>query len=171
MRWIGGVIDRVCAVICAVLFAQIPLFVQQYSQQLIGRVAELRLQVAGMKQAAAVSGKTLEGLIAKFLSNADPDIVRQGELMDGLVQRFNGMSQALNSLQNSSVMERPFVFVAHLNGETFMSTLHNFTIGIPLTVEGGVYGLIGIVIGFCLFSAIRRFFGYLNAKTTSLITT
>lgn len=61
-KWIGGLMDRACAVVGAVVFAQAPLFMQQYSQQLIGRTAELKLQVDGMKQAANLSGKTLEQL-------------------------------------------------------------------------------------------------------------
>lgn len=156
LNWVGGLFDRICAVIGAVICAQAPLFMQQYAQQLIGREAELRRQVDAMRQAAGVSGKTLEQLIAKFGANPDSDIVLQGQLMQNLVDRWHSFTDALLAMQNSSVFERPFVFLANLNIDTFKSTLQNFAIGIPLTPEGGVYAVIGIVIGYSVFSTLRK---------------
>lgn len=156
LKWFGALLDRIYAVIGAVVFAQIPLFIQQYSQQLVGREAELRFQVMAMRQSAALSGKTLEELIAKFLVNPDIDVVRQGELMKAIVSRWEGLSSSLFSLQNSNVFDRPFVFILHMNGDAFRSTFENFSFGLPLTVEGGIYAFIGLLAGFGLFAALRK---------------
>lgn len=156
LRWIGGLCDRICAVIGAIICAQAPLFMQQYSQQLVGREAELHHQVEAMRQAASISGKTLEQFISKFLASGDIDIARQGELMQNLVDRWQALTKALSALQHSSVFERPFIFLGHLNVDTFKSTFYNYSIGLPLTLEGAVYAIIGIAIGYCIFAGIRQ---------------
>ena len=112
LNWVGGLFDRICAVIGAVLCGQAPLFMQQYAQQLVGREAELHAQVDAMRKAASLSGKTLQQFIAKFITNSDSDIVHQGQLMQKLVDRWQSFTDALSALQNSTVFERPFVFLA-----------------------------------------------------------
>lgn len=156
IRWIGGLMDRVCAVAGAVIFAQAPLFMKQYTQQLISRESELGMQVEAMRNAAGISGKTLDQLIQKFLSNPDPDFIHQGEVMLALLGRWRNLSESLSAMQNSTIWERPFAFAFHLNAEVFSSTLANFTFGIPMTTEGGIYALAGIVVGYGIFAIIRK---------------
>lgn len=155
LKWLGGLTDRVFAVVGAIIFAQAPLFMQQYTQQLIGREAELRLQVDAMRHAASLSGKTLEQLTQKFMANPDIDVVRQGEVMLSIVGRWHHLSDALTAMQESSLWGRPIAFIYHLNMDTFSSTFHNFKMGLPLNVEGGVYALLGIATGYLVFALFR----------------
>jgi len=154
-KWLGGLIDRFFAVIGAIFFAQVPLFMQQYSQQLIGRTAELRFQVDAMRQIANTSGKTLGQLMQKFLENSDADVALQGEIMLTMVNRWHHLSEALAAMQESSIWTRPFVFLTHLDNDVFFSTFEQFKIGLPLTPEGGVYALVGIVLGYSIFSVLK----------------
>lgn len=158
LRWIGGLMDRAFAVLGAVLFAQAPLFMQQYTQQLIGREAELKLQVEGMRHAASVSGKTLEAFIKKFTESSDTDFALQGEAMQAMIARWHNLSDALSAMQHSNLWGRPFAFIYHLNSDAFSSTLSNFHPGLPITLEGAVYALVGICAGYFVFSALRRVF-------------
>lgn len=155
-KWIGGLMDRACAVVGAVVLAQAPLFMQQYSQQMVGRTAELKLQVDGMRQAAALSGKTLQQLTQKFMENPDPDVFRQGELMSATIARWHDLSQSLTALQESSIWGRPFAFVYHLNFDVFYDTFHQFKMGLPLNMEGGIYALIGMMVGYLTFSFFKK---------------
>jgi hypothetical protein len=148
--------DRAFAVVGAVVFAQAPLFMQQYSQQLIGRTAELKLQVDGMRQAADLSGKTLAQLVQKFMQNPDPDVFRQGELMAGTIARWHSLSESLTAMQESSLWSRPFAFIYHLNFDVFYDTLHQFKVGLPLNMEGGAYALIGVLTGYLVFSLFKK---------------
>lgn len=156
LKCVGALFDRACAVIGAVVFAQLPLFISQYQHQLTGREAELRLQVDAMRQAAGLSGKTLVQFIKKFTSNSDADFILQGELMQSMVDRWHSLNEALSSLQGSTVIGRPFNFLMHLNAEAFSSTFKNYTFGLPLTIEGGIYALFGMVVGYLFFSGIRK---------------
>lgn len=158
MKWLAGLLDRAFVVVGAIIFAQLPLFMQEYSQQLVGRTAEMHLQVNAMRQAAGLSGKTLEQLIQKFLGNVDSDVVRQGEVMQALVGRWHHLSEALSAMQESTLWSRPFVFLFHLNTDVFSSTLHQFHLGLPLNLEGGIYALFGMGCGYVIFMAFRLIF-------------
>lgn len=156
-KWVGGLIDRIFAAAGGVLFSQAPLFMKQYAQQLSGHAAELRYQVDAMRQAATNSGKTLEQFIQKFVESNDADFMRQGDIMSAMVNRWYNTTDALAALQESSVFTRPFVFLTHMNWDIVKSTWTHYVFGLPFTLEGLVYAIIGIIFGFFVFFAIRKF--------------
>lgn len=158
LKWISGLLDRICAVAGALLFSQLPLFMQQYTQQLSGHVAELRLQVNAIQQAATHSSKTLEQFIQKFVESNDPDFVRQGDIMLAMVNRWYQFSDAYTALQESSVFTRPFNFLYHLNWDIAAGTWNIYTFGIPFNLEGLIFALIGIVVGYIIYYGIRKLF-------------
>lgn len=155
LKWFGGLMDRIFAVVGAIILAQAPLFMQQYTQQLVSRESELRLQVGAMRHAASLSGKTLEQLAQKFIENSDADVARQGEIMLAMLSRWHNLSDALAAMQESSIWSRPLAFLYHLNTDAFSSTLHHFTIGLPLNMEGGVYALLGLAMGCLVFTFFK----------------
>lgn len=156
LRLLGGLMDRVCAAAGALLFSQAPLFMQQYTQQLVGREAELRLQMNGMQQTAAISGKTLEQLIQKFIDSPDSDFHRQGEMMQSLVSRWHHLSDALLAMQTSSTWTRPFEFFYYLDLDVARSTVKSFAFGLSFSSEGMTYALIGLMAGYLAFSVLRK---------------
>jgi hypothetical protein len=156
LQWIPGIIDRLCAAVGAIAAVQAPLFMQQYVQQLVGRQAELQLQVEAMRRNAALSGKSLEQLIQKFISSGDMDVVRQGEVLSAIVDRWHHLSDALVAMQGSTIWTQPFIFLYHLNADVFSSTWHRFHMGLPLTLEGGVYALVGVGCGYAVFALFKK---------------
>jgi Protein of unknown function (DUF2937) len=169
IKWLGGLFDRICAAAGALIFAQAPLFMVQYEQQLTGRAAELKLQVEGMRNAASFSGKSLEQFISKFLQNSDIDFTRQGELMQSTFHRWQSLTESLSTLQTSTVFERPFVFLTYLDTDIAKSTLEHFKFGLPFTLEGGVYAVVGILAGYVFFGSIRKVLQLLMSSMTFLL--
>jgi len=155
LKWVEGLLDRLFAVAGALIFSQIPLFIQQYSQRLAGHVAELRLQVAQLMDAASFSGKTLEQLIAKFLTSGDPDFARQGEMMQQTIWRYDHLNSALQHLETSSPLSRFFVFLHQLDWKIAQGTLDSYTFGVVFNWEGGVYLLIGVLSGILVYRFLR----------------
>jgi hypothetical protein len=153
-KWIGGIIDRLGVVSGALLFSQIPQFIQQYSQRLAGHVAELKIQATTLAEAAQFSGKTIDQLISKFLTSGDLDFVHQGELMQQAMVRFHYLSTALSNLYTSTALSRPFIFFSQIDMGIAEGTLENFTFGVSLTIEGGVYALIGMTTGALMYRAL-----------------
>lgn len=150
-KWLTGLLDRSFAVIGALVCAQAPMFIQQYNQQLTGRVAELKLQMDAMANIATLSQKSVKQYIQRFIDSGDPDFMRQGDILLWTHERYDQLTNALNQLSGASMTSKPFVFLRDLNWEVARSTLSEFQPGIPFTAEGFIYALIGIGIGFGVF--------------------
>lgn len=156
-NWIVTMLDRVFAVAGALLFSQVPTFMQQYGQQLTGHVQELKLQLDLMTQTALKSGKTLDQYIHKFLQFSDHDVSNQGQLMQDMVIRYQTLSEASLALNHASAFSKPFVFLNHFYPEIASSTLSFFTPSLSFTLEGGAYVLIGILFGYSIFFFLKKF--------------
>lgn len=150
LRFIGGVLERVVVVVSALSFAQIPLFIQHYEQQLVGRIAELKMQVDAIQVIA--KDRSLHEYIFKFTSNSDPDFVQQGNLLFEMVNRYDSLQTAYANLQNATLFTKPVVFVNHLYSDIAASTWEHFHLGLPLTVEGAAYAFVGVIVGMCVTS-------------------
>jgi hypothetical protein len=162
IRFFSNTLDRVASLLCGVAFAQTPQFIQHYMQQLSGRVDELHRQVASMRYAASLTGKSLEQFIEKFQKSSDADFTHQGEVMAQIYNRYETLSSAFTHLQASQGVERPFTFFYYADIGLIKSTLANFSPGLPLTLEAGIYALIGVVCCHLTFSLIGRL---IKAKT------
>lgn len=152
---ISRLFDRIFCLAGALLFAQFPQFFLQYLHQLSGHVSELAFQVHQLELSAKLSNKTLSQLIFKFLQNSDMDIVRQGDLMRSMVERYEAMSHAQTALQHASLFTKPFLFIRHVQAAIAQDTWHQFQLGFSFTIEGVLYALAGMVIGFSLFQMLR----------------
>jgi hypothetical protein len=109
-------------------------------------------------------------LAAKFLSNSDKDIIFQGEQIRNLVAREQNLEYSLQALANSSVYMKPIVFMKNVYPSFIKETWDQFTWGLPLSLEGGVYACIGMLAGFLFFKLCLKFFNLLSSKKTSLKT-
>ena len=154
--WFVSLLDRIFAVGGALICVQAPMYIQQYGHQLSGRVAELKLQVNGMMNAASEGSKTLPQFIKRFLESGDSDFMRQGQLMQSSADRYEALSGALNSLNHSSAISRPFVFLRDFNWDIASATFSDFQPGISFSLEGIAYGLVGLGLGYGLFCLLSK---------------
>lgn len=154
-----GFFDRLCLVLGALAFLQIPAFMQQYAQQLQGRIEELRLQVGQMREFAIKSGKTLEQLKEKFLASTDADIVHQGEFIQDMVTRLANLSYAAEALKNSSLANKFFVFLANMQYDILKSTLSHFSLGLTFSLEAILYALMGSLAAYSICYGIKKLIG------------
>jgi hypothetical protein len=157
LKWIGKCVEGACAMSGALLFSQLPMFMQMYSHQLLGRVAELKLQTVIMEKAAGQTGKSLGQYIQKFLSSSDSDFRVQGKLMQGMVDRLQLLTEHLQALQNASVWERPYVFFKSLHWDVAKETLWAYVPGMTFSLEGAVYAFIGMGFGYFIFFCLSKF--------------
>lgn len=162
---IGSVLERVTIVLSALAFAQIPLFIQQYEQQLIGRIDELQTQVNAFQKAAG--GLSLDAYIAKFSSNSDLIIANHGKILHTIVDRYSSLTQTYASLESANGIVKPFVFIAHFYPDIAQSTWGHFNLGLPLTVEGAFYSLAGVMVGMLFIRMISFPFRRLSVREKS----
>jgi hypothetical protein len=141
-----GLLDRVLCVVGAVLFSQVPEFMQQYLQRLEGHLDEARLAVAKFKDAAAQAGMTLDQLVNSASQNPDPAMGKLGGVVHGAVARVDTLAASDAALRGASTLTRPFVFFAHADWGIARATLSIYRPAVPTTFEGFVYSAVGIVV-------------------------
>jgi len=139
-------LDRVLCVLGAVLFSQLPEFMQQYLQRLGGALEEARTQLQHFKEAASKSGMSLDQLISNAGQNPDPAMGRMGAVVRSLVARVDELAAAEAALRHASAWSRPFVFAAHLYPGMARATLERFKPAVPTTAEGLLYAVAGMIV-------------------------
>lgn len=152
-----GFLDRMLCVGGALAFSQGPEFIQQYMQRLGGHVDEARRQVAQFRQTAEQSGVTLERLITQTNSNADPAVAKLGGVISSATERLSSLESGQNAIVQSSLFQRPFVFVRHMDSEIAQSTWSVFKPALPTTLEGIVYAVVGMIVLVCIYHGFVRF--------------
>ncbi len=140
-----GLIDRVMCVLGAVLFSQVPEFMQQYLQRLGGHLDEARRQLLQFQQVAKSSGLSLDDLIHRTTTNAEPAVAKLGSVMSETVERVTDLTAAQAALFDASLWSRPFVFVRHLDFSITRATWSIYKPAVPTTGEGLAYALLGIL--------------------------
>lgn len=168
IKWLGNIIDRLFAVAGALVFSQAPLFMQYYTQQLSGHVAELKLNVEAMGKIAAQSGKTLDQYVLKFMASTDPDFNLQGKLMQSMVERWTVFNENLYSMQNATVWTRPFLFIRQFDWDIARTTYHTFEVGLTFNLEGIIYAFLGLLFGYLVFMLIRKVFTFIFSPFVGL---
>lgn len=164
MSFLIGTCDRVVTFATGMLFAQIPQFIQHYIQYLSGRVDEARVQVEKMRDAAALSHKSLEAFIQKFKVSPDPDFSQQGIVMEQIVSRYHELGNALVHVEASEGWMRPLAFFRYFDWEIAKNTFPHLTPGVPITLEAGLYALCGLFVGHLLFTGLKKCFSSLLFK-------
>lgn len=149
-------LDRVLCVVGAVLFSQLPEFMQQYLQRLEGHLDEARLAVSRFADAAAKSGMSLDQLVAGASTNPDPSMGRLGGVIRGAVARVGDLAAADDALRHASVWTRPFVFIAHVDAGIARATLAIYKPAVPTTAEGLLYAGLGMVLVLALYHLAVR---------------
>jgi Protein of unknown function (DUF2937) len=139
-------LDRILCVLGAVLFSQLPEFMQQYLQRLGGALEEARAQLQHFKDAASKSGMSLDQLISSAGQDPDPAMGRMGSVVRSLVARVDELAAAEAALRHASAWSSPFVFAAHLYPGMARATLERFKPAVPTTVEGLLYAAAGMIV-------------------------
>jgi len=152
---VDGLVDRIFAVSFAVLFAQIPQFIAQYIQRLGGHLDELARIISQYQDGAKASGKTLEQFMATHLNSGIPDFISTGKMMQSNVSRYDVLSQSLEAIRSASVTVKPFVFLKNADFSIVKGTFQSFIPGVPVTVEGAIYALCGLIVGIILYFVLK----------------
>jgi hypothetical protein len=136
--------------------AQFPAFYRQYLQNLAGRLAQARDDLAPVLQDARERGLTL----SDYLDRAQAE---GGELTGTLVAGYRATHQAFDRLQaahqalsSAGPLERPLALARHVDLRIAESTLDSFAPALPLTLEGGGYALAGLLVGLLTVWTLER---------------
>ena len=146
-----GLLDRLLCVVGAVLFSQVPEFIQQYLQRLGGHLDEARRQLEQFRAVAAQSDLTLDQLIARNLGSGEPTVVRLGRVIQETMTRVDTLAAADAAIRHASIVSRPFLFLRHLDLSIVHATWTIFKPAVPTTVEGLCYSACGVLLALAIY--------------------
>ena len=155
-KFLDVVCDRVFAVLGALIFSQGPSFIQQYIQRLAGSTHELDLQMTQIKKISSSAGLSVNEYIQKFSTSGDTLFESQGAFIQMIVERYASFSQSLQNLEQAFWLTRPFTFIKNVNSDIFSGTMKHYTPSVNLSLEGLIYALIGLLLGYFIYQGIRK---------------
>lgn len=156
VRFIDSLLDRACAVLGALAFAQFPQYLAQYIQRLGGHVDEAARNMEKYREIAKELGKSLYQYSQHLLNSKDPDVFKTGQKIAGDLARYDQLAAALKELQAAPAWKKFIVFLQHIDIGIARAALDNFTPGLPVTLEGAAYAAAGIVIGMIVYFCVSR---------------
>ncbi len=169
IRMIDSMLDRVAAVLGVFIFVQFPQFFSQYIQRLGGHLDEARRIVDLYIKAANSLNLTFEEYINIHLAANNPVFVSSGEQISQIAERFYALEKSLFKLLEATPLTRLWTFLREADWEIAAQTWRFFTPGIPTTMEGLVYAIIGLFLGWGIYSGIRALYylikDYFTTKT------
>ena len=145
MGWFGKKLDSLAGTIVALISGltslQLPAFMHAYVQRLGGHLDEARLGLAAIKTGHA-------GHIAGNAALRD-------NLTMAAQARVDYLEAAQSAISGAGSFERPFVFFGKLDRDIALATAHDFTPALPLDLPSLVFALVGIVLGFLVWGAVK----------------
>jgi len=156
LKAIDTLLDRISAVVGAILISQFPAFVSHYLQRLGGHVDEALSNVAGWK---SIANRIADGSLDKLLTmgnNASSEfgIEAAGKCaMD--IQRLRILEGALEAIQSASFWNKGLVFLRHMDTEIAQATMKTFVPNVPIDLESLLYAAFGMVLGVVLYFLLK----------------
>ena len=76
--------------------------------------------------------------------------------MNDATARLQNLESSQAAIAQSSIWERPFVFMSNLDSEIAQSTWSIYKPAVPTTVEGVMYALVGMAVILALYHGLFR---------------
>lgn len=150
----GRLLDRALCVLGAAGLSQAPEFFQQYLQRLGGHLDEARIALARYEAVARESGITLARLIETTRAQPATPVARLGDAIAEAQARVIDLEAAEAALRAATLWERPFVFLRHVDPDIAARAWAVFKPAVPVTTEGLVYALAGMVLALALYQVL-----------------
>jgi len=145
MGWIRKKLESLAgtfvAVVSGLTALQMPAFIDAYLQRLGGHLDQARLGLVAIKTGAA-------GQMAGGAAMHD-------QLVSAAQARVDYLEAAQAAITNASQLEKPFAFFMHLDGDIAVAAAQSYTPALPLDVPSLVYAVVGIVLGWLIWGAVK----------------
>lgn len=142
----SGGLRLVMALTAAVVFSQLSAYADDYVQNLSGRLAEARRDVAGIVSRADDAGVSVHAYLQAFRQAANPIFVAEGRAIQAKIDRAAALAQAHNSLVRAGGLERPLVLVRVFDGEIGRDTWTHFRPSLAIDKAGLAYAAAGLLL-------------------------
>ena len=147
LRKANGVAAAGTGIAGALGCSQLSEFMQQYRQNLAGRLAEAQRDVTAIAARAREAEMPIYAYLQEFRQATNPVFVREGQALQAKIDRATELAEGLSALEFAGPLTRPFRFVEHLNGEIVADTWQYFQPAVPVDLASLIYATTGAVLG------------------------
>ena len=163
------IVCKIAALIGAVLFSQMPLFVDQYTFRLQGHLAESNHHLLLYQKAAAELHKTVDEYMQKFLSSQDEDFCKEGEIIQHVVDRNLFLQKAVCSLETQPKIIRPLLLFKYADVPILKEAWESFCPGFSFSTETAFFSLLGAFLAFFITHALTGVKNYTRSHAKNLL--
>ena len=136
------------ALLCALVFWQVPEFVQQYVQRLGGAIAELERVVGHFDEDSRRSGYDRSAALKLMISNPERLIRDQAVRMRENIARLNRLRQHQEALKDGGALSRLGAFARNFDPPLVGQTFDNYKPALSMTIEGFLFAIAGFLISY-----------------------
>lgn len=137
-------------VLAALAGSQLSAFMQQYTQNMAGRLAEAQREVDGIIDRADQADMPVYQYLSEFSSAESPVFQQQGVALRATIDRASGLQEAYRAITRAGLLEKPVVFALHVDSEIAENVLRHFEPAMPVHAAGLLYsgtaGLFGVLL-------------------------
>jgi|GEM_PF-2010801 len=152
--------DRVICVVMAIILAQGPIYTNQYLNVLSGALKEATINYNEIKEKAKENSLSVPAYIDRHVNSTEEIFRDTGEVLEKSVKRYDRYNEAFTAISASNVFMRPVNLITHFDPK--LNEAVQFEPGVPVTMEGLGYAVIGILFGLLLIGLLKvigRFIG------------
>ena len=143
----GKLVVIIMGFVGAALFCQAPEIATQYQQRLGGAIDELRAVIERFDADVAKNG--LDRASALELYNKSPEkfLHDRGISMRVAIERFDVLRAQQVAFRTKSDLNKPVYVFREADQVVLKGVLDDYSIGVPATLGGAVYGSFGALLG------------------------
>ena len=150
---IKGLIDKIFFALGAIVFLQLPHFIEQYTQRMGGYAAS---QTEQIKEYQAIADEHFAGDIEAYRlrlqQNADPAVAESAEQITKRLKSAQSIQHDLQVFEQKPLWYQVPYFITHLRTDLVKGTAQNFSPGLPINLWAWGYGLVGGVLFSLVFN-------------------
>lgn len=151
LRKAGGVVALAMMAAGALGSSQLSTFMQHYQQNLAGRLAEARMDVAAIAERAGEAGLPIYAYLDEFRRASNPIFVREGIWLKSKIDRAAWLEGHLENLRSAGPISRPYLFATQMDPEIASETWRHFEPAVPLDGISLTYAGVGAVLGLLVY--------------------
>lgn len=153
LKVIDGLADKMAAVAGAVAGCQFPQYLAQYVQCLGGKILLAKENVEHYTQIASKNSLTLDQYVSHLHNVPDSVTSNTSTEIANQIHQLSYLQNSLDSIVHSNAFTKLPNFLAHLDWSVAHQAMENYTPGIPTTMEGLGYAMIGMLAAVGIYKA------------------
>ncbi len=154
---IKGLLDKIFFTVGAIVFLQLPHFIDQYTQRMGGYAASQQQQI---KEYQTIADQHFDGDLAAYIKrlteNNDPAIADSAKQIEQRLASTDKIQAELEVYEQQPLWYQVPYFITHMRVDLVQGTAQNFAPGLPINLWAWGYGLVGGVLFSLLFNGAAK---------------